>query len=102
MRLRVLHAATSLTPHLTRRAEPAGAGRSSRENRRPAMRRSVVAMVLLGVGCAAPPRTAPAPSAAAAAPMGMVTAEELRRDVYAFADDSMQGRETGSEGASRA
>ena len=67
------------------------------------MRRSVVALVMLGVGCATPPRTAPAPSAAAAAPpMGMVTAEELRRDVYAFADDSMQGRETGSEGATRA
>jgi hypothetical protein len=67
------------------------------------MRRSVVAMVLLGVGCATPPRTAPAPSAAAAVPaIGMVTAEELRRDVYAFADDSMQGRETGSPGAARA
>jgi hypothetical protein len=67
------------------------------------MRRSVVAMVLLGVGCATPPRTAPAPSPTAAAPpIGMATAEELRRDVYAFADDSMQGRETGSEGAARA
>ena len=67
------------------------------------MRRSVVAMVLLGVGCATPPRTAPAPAPAAAAPpLGLVTAEELRRDVHAFADDSMQGRETGTEGAARA
>ena len=67
------------------------------------MRRSVVALVLFGVGCAAPPRTAPAPATAAAAPpLGAVTAEELRRDVVAFADDSMLGRETGTEGATRA
>jgi len=66
------------------------------------MRRSVVALVLLGAGCAAPPRTAPSPAAAVQAPVGAVTAEELRRDVYAFADDSMRGRETGTEGAARA
>ena len=66
------------------------------------MRRSVVALVLLGAGCAAPPRTAPSPAAAAQAPVGAVTAEELRRDVYAFADDSMRGRETGTDGAARA
>jgi len=31
-----------------------------------------------------------------------VTAAELRRDLYAFADDSMRGRETGTEDAARA
>ncbi|HEU4723044.1 MAG TPA: M28 family peptidase [Gemmatimonadaceae bacterium] len=64
------------------------------------MRRSAVVLVLLGVGCA-PPRTGPAP-ATAARPSSAVTVEELRRDVYAFADDSMQGRETGTAGATRA
>jgi hypothetical protein len=38
----------------------------------------------------------------AAPPLGAVTAEELRRDLYAFAADSMHGRETGTEDATRA
>jgi len=66
------------------------------------MRRAVVALLVLGIGCAAPPRTVPGPSAAAAPALGAVTAEELRRDLYAFADDSMRGRETGTEDATRA
>ena len=65
------------------------------------MRRAVVALLALGIGCTAPPRTLPAP-ATAAPPIGDVTAEELRRDLYAFADDSMHGRETGTEDATRA
>jgi len=65
------------------------------------MRRAVVALLAIGIGCAAPPRTVPAPTAAAPA-LGAVTAEELRRDLYAFADDSMRGRETGTEDATRA
>ena len=65
------------------------------------MRRAVVALLALGIGCTAPPRTLPAP-ATAAPPIGGVTAEELRRDLYAFADDSMRGRETGTEDATRA
>ncbi len=65
------------------------------------MRRAVVALLALGIGCAAPPRTVPAPTVAAPA-LGAVTAEELRRDLYAFADDSMRGRETGTEDATRA
>ena len=66
------------------------------------MRRAViVALLTLGIGCAAPPRTVPAP-ATAAPPLGAVTAEELRRDLYAFADDSMHGRETGTEDVTRA
>jgi len=66
------------------------------------MRRLVFALVLAGVGCAAPSRTVPPPAAAAAPVVGAVTAEELRRDLYAFADDSMRGRETGTDDATRA
>ena len=66
------------------------------------MRRSVLALLLTGIGCASAARTAPGPVASAAPPVGAVTAEELRRDLYAFADDSMRGRETGTEDATRA
>ena len=65
------------------------------------MRRAAVALIALGIGCAAPPRTLPAPATAVPA-IGAATAEELRRDLYAFADDSMHGRETGTEDATRA
>jgi Peptidase family M28 len=65
------------------------------------MRRAVVALLALGIACTAPPRTLPAPATAAPA-LGDVTAEELRRDLYAFADDSMRGRETGTDDATRA
>jgi hypothetical protein len=67
------------------------------------MRRPVLVLLALGTGCAAASRTTPAPAAAVAAPpMGAVTAEELRRDLYAFADDSMRGRETATPDAERA
>jgi len=65
------------------------------------MRRAVVALLALGIGCTAPPRTLPAPATAAPA-IGAVAADELRRDLFAFADDSMHGRETGTEDATRA
>ena len=65
------------------------------------MRRAVVALLALGIGCTAPPRTLPTPATAAPA-IGAATAEELRRDLYAFAHDSMHGRETGTEDATRA
>jgi hypothetical protein len=65
------------------------------------MRRAVVALLAVGIGCTAPPRTLPAP-ATPAPPIGDVTAEELRRDLYSFADDSMRGRETGTDDATRA
>ena len=65
------------------------------------MRRAVVALLAVGIGCTAPPRTLPAP-ATPAPPLGDVTAEELRRDLYSFADDSMRGRETGTDDATRA
>ena len=67
------------------------------------MHRLVVPVFLmLGAGCAATPRTAPAPVTTAAPALGAVTAAELRRDLYAFADDSMRGRETATEDAARA
>jgi len=44
-----------------------------------------------------PTRTGPAPSIDAA-----ISVEELRRDLYAFADDSMRGREAGTEDGRRA
>ncbi len=67
------------------------------------MRRAVLALLLAGIGCASAARTSPTtPVAAEAPPVGQVTAEELRRDLYAFADDSMRGRETGTEDATRA
>src|SRR3954470_25008732 len=67
------------------------------------MRRSVLALLLAGIGCASAVRPSPSTPAAAEAPAaGQVTAEELRRDLYAFADDSMRGRETGTEDATRA
>jgi hypothetical protein len=68
------------------------------------MRRRILALLLLGTGCASAARTpsAPAPVAEAAPPVGAVTAEELRRDLGAFADDSMRGRETGTDDALRA
>jgi hypothetical protein len=65
------------------------------------MRRRIVALLLLGTGCGSAARTAPAPVAEAPT-VGAVTAEELRRDLYAFADDSMRGRETGTDDATRA
>lgn len=59
---------------------------------------------LLVIGCAVvPPRApAPAPVRAAVVAEGPVTAAELRRDLMAFADDSMRGRETGTPDALRA
>src|SRR3982750_694725 len=67
------------------------------------MRRAVLALLLAGSGCASAARTSPTtPVAAEAPPVGAATAEELRRDLYAFADDSMRGRETGTEDATRA
>ena len=68
------------------------------------MRRPIVPVILmLGAACAAPARTAPAPvTAPPPPPLGAVTTEELRRDLYAFADDSMRGRETATDDATRA
>jgi len=55
----------------------------------------VLSMALAGCGGSAP---APAPSPS----LLPISADELRRDLMAFADDSMQGRETGTPAATRA
>jgi hypothetical protein len=63
------------------------------------MRRSAVLLVAVAAGCATPPRpetrSAPVP-----APPSM--AELLRKDLYAFADDSMLGRSAETPNAARA
>jgi hypothetical protein len=65
------------------------------------MRRRLLPVLLVAAGCATAARPVPAP--VATAPMaGAVTANELRRDLSAFADDSMRGRETGTDDALRA
>ncbi|MBA2686356.1 MAG: M28 family peptidase [Gemmatimonadaceae bacterium] len=54
------------------------------------MRRSAVLLLAVASSCASPPHTEthPAPQAASTPTM----AEDLKRDLYAFADDSMRGR----------
>ncbi|CAN5513355.1 M20/M25/M40 family metallo-hydrolase [soil metagenome] len=61
----------------------------------------VVAALALAA-CSAP-RTIPAPLPVPAIDAsGDISADELRRDLFAFADDSMRGRETGTPDADRA
>lgn len=62
------------------------------------MRRFAIPVALLACGCAPapPPATAPAPTHPA------LTAEPLRRDLFAFADDSFRGREAGTRNEFRA
>jgi hypothetical protein len=68
-----------------------------------------LALVLAAAACARPastttsePTPAPAPAASAAAATPGPSAADLRRDLFAFADDSMRGRETGTPDADRA
>ena len=64
------------------------------------MRHPTAVVLLALAACSAAPRPPmPAPEDV---PHGEVGAGELRRDLFAFADDSMRGRETGTEGAMRA
>jgi hypothetical protein len=63
----------------------------------PAAARRAAALLPLALA-ACTPRGAATGASPAAAP----TAEELRRDLYAFADDSMRGRESGTRDAVRA
>src|SRR4051812_38452172 len=65
------------------------------------MRRRLIVALCFGIGCTSSARTVPAPTAESPV-VGAVTSEELRRDLYAFADDSMRGRETGTPDAARA
>ena len=60
---------------------------------------SLLPAVLLSACGGTAPVVQPAP---VSAPSGEISAEELRRDLYAFAADSMRGRETGTDDATRA
>lgn len=64
------------------------------------MTRRLVCIAALAAGGCAAPSTASAPTPARAATLAP-TADELRRDLYAFADDSMLGREAGTPNAFR-
>ena len=66
--------------------------------------RTLPLLTLAVIGCSGAPSTssrtvAPAPRTAA---HGVITADELRRDLFAFAADSFRGRETGTSDANRA
>ncbi|MEP7001937.1 MAG: M20/M25/M40 family metallo-hydrolase [bacterium] len=64
------------------------------------MRHPIVTALLALAACSSAPRVPmPAPIAA---PSGEITAVELRGDLLAFSNDSMRGRETGTEDATRA
>ena len=64
------------------------------------MRRLAVVAILTILACS-PPKAAPVPEPITDAG-GDITADELRRDLFAFAADSMRGRETGTADADRA
>lgn len=64
------------------------------------MRRSAVLLLALAAGCASPPRAESPPAPAVAASPTM--ADALRRDLYAFADDSMLGRSAETVNGARA
>ena len=67
------------------------------------MRRGALVLLLVGSGCATAARTSPPTTTPVEVPsVGAVTADELRRDLSAFADDSMRGRETGTPDALKA
>ena len=63
------------------------------------MRCSAVLLLVVAAGCASPrPEVSPAPARPAAPSM----TEDLRRDLFAFADDSMLGRSAETPNAARA
>ncbi|HEV7704676.1 MAG TPA: M28 family peptidase [Gemmatimonadaceae bacterium] len=64
------------------------------------MRRSAVLLLVVAAGCTSPPRTEAAPAPAPNAVPSM--AADLRRDLFAFSDDSMLGRSAETPNAARA
>ena len=60
----------------------------------------LLVVVLVIVGCASPPRSGAPPAPAPSTASTMV--EDLRRDLFAFADDSMLGRSAETPNAARA
>lgn len=65
------------------------------------MRRSALLLLAVFAGCATPQRSESSP-APAPAPSPPTMAELLKRDLYAFADDSMLGRSAETPNAARA
>ena len=66
------------------------------------MRHLTVLTLLALAGCGAATRREPPVPTPVPVGSGDISADELRRDLYAFADDSMRGRETGTDDATRA
>ncbi len=64
------------------------------------MGRSAVLLLAVAAACASPPRSEVPP--ATTGPAAPTMAEELRRDLFAFADDSMLGRSAETPNAARA
>jgi hypothetical protein len=64
------------------------------------MRCSVVLLLAVAAGCSSPPHAESHPAPAPAPPPTM--AEDLRRDLFAFADDSMLGRSAETPNGARA
>ncbi|MDB4882132.1 MAG: hypothetical protein JWL95_898 [Gemmatimonadetes bacterium] len=64
-------------------------------------RHSIVCSLLLLAACGGAP-TVVVPPTPVPTPQGEISADELRRDLSAFAADSMRGRETGTDDADRA
>lgn len=62
------------------------------------MQHRVVLLMIALAACAPPTPTATTPAPA----LLLISADELRRDLFVFASDSFAGRETGTPGASRA
>ena len=61
-----------------------------------------VALACAGMGCATPPPPPAAPAPLAVPRSSAIAADELRRDVFAFAADSFLGREAGTPNEMRA
>jgi hypothetical protein len=66
------------------------------------MRRLAALLLVPLVSCASGSPPSPAPAPGVPVTRAGIGAEELRRDLLAFADDSMRGRETGTVDADRA
>ena len=66
------------------------------------MKRMLIAVLAGVTGCASGGGQSGTQQAPVRPTPEVVTSEELRRDLFAFADDSMRGRETGTPDATRA
>jgi hypothetical protein len=69
---------------------------------RSACLQAALALALALAACSRAPQAVEPAAQPIAEARGDISATELRRDLFAFADDSMRGRETGTEDATRA